>query len=95
MLKEELFITANIARLELDEIEAEKLNQAATRMIEHFSLMDKIDVDSLLPTTHITGLSGAENRTREDVPAETSIADKLIENAPERDGRFIIVPNVL
>jgi aspartyl-tRNA(Asn)/glutamyl-tRNA(Gln) amidotransferase subunit C len=99
MLKEELLITANLARLELDEVEIEKLSQAATQMIEYFSLMDKVDIDALSPTTHVVPQksAGQENRTREDVPApaETSIADKLIENAPEKDGRFIIVPNVL
>ena len=92
MLKEELLVTASLARLELDETEAEKLNQAITQMIEYFSLMEKLDVDNLPPTTHI---SAKENRTREDVTAEISIADKLIENAPEKDGRFIVVPNIL
>ena len=92
MLKEELFITADLARLELDDAEAEKLNQAITQMIEYFSLMDRIDVDTLPPTTHV---AVKENRTREDIPAEISLADKLIENAPEKDGRFIVVPNVL
>jgi len=52
MQKEELFVTASLARLELDEKEAEKLNEAVTGMIEYFSLMDKIDVDDLPPTTH-------------------------------------------
>jgi len=92
MLKEELLVTASLAMLELDETEAEKLNQAITQMIEYFSLMEKLDVDNLPPTTHVFV---KENRTREDVPAEISIADKLIEYAPEKDGRFIVVPNVL
>ena len=92
MLKEELLITASLAMLELDETEAEKLNLAITQMIEYFSLMEMLDVDNLPPTTHV---SVKENRTREDVPAKISIADKLIENAPEKDGRFIVVPNIL
>ncbi|MCL2705593.1 MAG: Asp-tRNA(Asn)/Glu-tRNA(Gln) amidotransferase subunit GatC [Spirochaetaceae bacterium] len=92
MLKEELFATASLARIELDEAEAEKFNQVITEMLDFFSLMDKIGVDNLPPTTHIVA---KENRTREDVPAEIPIANKLIENAPEKDGRFIVVPNVL
>ncbi|MCL2705590.1 MAG: Asp-tRNA(Asn)/Glu-tRNA(Gln) amidotransferase subunit GatC [Spirochaetaceae bacterium] len=92
MLKEELLVTASLAMLELDETEAEKLNQAITQMIEYFSLMEKLDVDNLPPTTHVFA---KENRTREDVPAEISLADKMIENAPEKDGRFIVVPNIL
>lgn len=92
MQKEELFVTASLARLKLDNAEAEKLNQALTQMIEYFSLMDKIDVDDLPPTTHAYT---KENRTREDVPAEVSLADKLVENASEKEGRFFTVPNVL
>ncbi len=92
MQKEELFVTASLARLELDEREAEKLNEAITGMIEYFSLMDKIDVDDLPPTTHA---ASKVNRTRKDLPSDISLADKMVENAPEKEGRFITVPNVL
>jgi len=96
MHKEELFVTASLARLELDDAEAEKLNQAVTQMIEYFSLMDKIDVDNLPPTTHAAVKA---NRTRGDIPSDISIAektaDKMVENAPEKEGRFITIPNVL
>jgi len=92
MLKEELITTANLARLKLDESEYEKFNQEITRMIETFSIIEKADVDALPPAIHLVA---KENRTREDVPADVSIADRLIENAPEKDGRFIVVPNVL
>ncbi len=92
MQKEELFVTASLARLELDESEAEKLGLAVSQMIEYFSLMDKIDVDNLPPTTHA---AVKKNRTRGDIPADISIADKMVENAPEKEGRFITIPNVL
>jgi len=35
------------------------------------------------------------NRTRKDLPSDISLADKMVENAPEKEGRFITVPNVL
>jgi aspartyl/glutamyl-tRNA(Asn/Gln) amidotransferase C subunit len=94
MTKEELYVMASFTSLELNEAEAEKLNQAINRMIDYLSIMDKADVDGLEPAIHI---AVKESRTREDVPAplEFSIADKLIENAPEKEGRFVVVPNVL
>ncbi len=92
MHKEELFVTASLARLELDDAEAEKLNEAISRMIEYFSLMDKIDVEDLPPTTHA---AVKENRTRKDEPAGSVLADNMVEAAPEHEGRFITVPNVL
>ena len=92
MQKEELFVTASLARLELDENEAEKLNQAVTQMVEYFSMMDLIDVDDLPPTTHAAVKA---NRTRKDSASEISLADIMIENAPEKSARFITIPNVL
>lgn len=103
MQKDELFVTAALARLELGDDEAEKLNEAISNMLEYFSLMDKIDVDNLAPTTHV-GVKN--NRTRGDQnfnsgfnsrhnTADKLICDVMVENAPEKDGRFITIPNVL
>jgi len=36
-----------------------------------------------------------ENRLREDVESQAPLTDKLLENAPEREERFIVIPNVL
>ena len=92
MQKDELLVTASLARLELEEKEIEKLDRAVTGMIEYFSVMDSIDVDDLEPTTHAFV---KENRTREDAPSKGDVSDKMVENAPESDGRFIVIPNVL
>ena len=93
MQKEELLITASLARLELNEGEIDQLEKAVSSMIEYFAVMDEIDVDDLEPTTHAFV---RENRTREDIAAEVSgMPDILIANSPERDDRFIVVPNVI
>jgi aspartyl-tRNA(Asn)/glutamyl-tRNA(Gln) amidotransferase subunit C len=93
MQKEELLITASLARLELNESEIDRLDEAVSGMIEYFSVMDEIDVEGLEPTTHTFV---KENRTREDINIDNSgMPDTLLENSPERDERFIVVPNVL
>lgn len=93
MQKDELLITASLARLELNDGEIDRLDEAVSSMIEYFAVMDEIDVDDLEPTTHAFV---RENRTREDIHAEESgMPDKLIANSPERDERFIVVPNVI
>lgn len=93
MQKEEILITASLARLELNENEIDRLDEAVSGMIEYFSVMDEIDVDDLEPTTHAFV---KENRTREDVIFDNiGIPDKLIENSPENDERFIVIPNIL
>ena len=92
MQKDELYITASLARLELTEKEAETLSQAVSQMREYFSMMEKIDVTGLEPTTHV---SIGENRVRKDEVIESTLAETMIEAAPERDERFITVPHIL
>ena len=92
MQKDELYITASLARLELTEKEADNLSQAVSQMIEYFSMMEKIDVTGLEPTTHV---SIGENRGRKDEVIESTLAERMIEAAPERDERFITVPHIL
>jgi aspartyl-tRNA(Asn)/glutamyl-tRNA(Gln) amidotransferase subunit C len=91
--KEELYKTADLAMLELTDEEAEKLSEAVSQMLEYFSVMADIDVDGLEPTTHALAKT---NRYREDTVHETEgHSDKLVENAPEVEDRFIVIPNVL
>ncbi len=90
--KEELYTTASLARLELTEKEADLLSQAVSQMIEYFSIMEKIDVTGIEPTTHV---SVGANRVRKDEVVESSLAETMIAAAPERDERFITVPHIL
>jgi aspartyl-tRNA(Asn)/glutamyl-tRNA(Gln) amidotransferase subunit C len=97
----ELAITARMARLTLSEEEKGKLGAAVEQMLAYFSHMKEIDVRDLVPTTHALL---RENRLREDRESDDSplqggsvphITDTLLGNAPEREERFIVIPNVL
>ncbi len=89
----ELYITAELAKLDLSEEEALKLSKEVSRMLEYFSMMMKVDVEGLDPTSYILQ---KENRTREDsIPEEERNPDGILEMAPERDDRFFVIPNVL
>jgi aspartyl-tRNA(Asn)/glutamyl-tRNA(Gln) amidotransferase subunit C len=89
---EELYATAHMARLTLRPEEVERLRQAVERMLGYFSHMRGLDVDHLPPTTHAL-LS--QNRLREDRAPAAGSPELLLENAPEREDRFILIPNVL
>jgi len=97
----ELAITARMARLALSEADMAKLGAAVEQMLAHFSHMKEIDVAGLEPTTHALL---RENRLREDREPDRAsprgvssahITDTLLDNAPEREERFIVIPNVL
>ena len=92
MDKTELAVTADLAHINLKDEEYESLGRAVDQMIEYFSVMSKVDVEGLEPTTH--ALLG-KNRLRPDELSELTIADRLVENAPELEGRLIVIPNVL
>ena len=88
----ELFVTAQMARLTLRAGEMEKLRIAVEQMLAHFSHMKELDVESLAPTTH--PLIG-QNRTRQDQEGLAMSPEELLRNAPERDGELVVIPNVL
>lgn len=92
----ELHTTASLAHLSLSDEEARELSQQVSRMLEYFSLMRDIDVDSLEPTTHAFSKA---NRLRQDTEVNgerlSHVADSLLDNAPELEDRFFVIPNVL
>jgi len=92
MKLDELYLTARLAKLDLDEREAEKLSIEVGRMLEYFSVMEKVDVTGLDATvqTHLQ-----ENITRADIVSSIDVTEKIISNAPQAENRFIIIPNVL
>lgn len=89
---DELYLTAKLAKLDLGEKEAENLALEVSRMLEYFSVMEKVDVTGLDATAQTPG---QENITRPDIVSSVDVTEKLISNAPESEGRFIIIPNVL
>ena len=88
----DLAATARMARLTLAPQDLEKLGKAVEQMLLYFSHMKEIDVEGLAPTTHALL---RENRLREDAEREAPSAETLLANAPQREERFIVIPNVL
>ncbi len=89
----DLKITAELAKLALTEEETAKLSEEVARMLEYFSSMSEVDVTHLEPTNYVLQ---KENRTRIDSEKnESDIPDKILGNAPRREDRFIVIPNVL
>jgi aspartyl-tRNA(Asn)/glutamyl-tRNA(Gln) amidotransferase subunit C len=91
MEREELDITAQLARLELSEEETRRFEQAVVQMLEYFSKMREFDVQGLPPTSQMT----KDNRTREDSAVVNQDTAAILGNAPELEDRFIVIPNVL
>lgn len=96
MNENELRVTAELAEIELGEAEFAALAEAVSEMVGYFETMLEADVEALEPTTHALL---RRNRTRPDnAPTDSDPeldVDALLENAPELEDRFIVIPNVL
>jgi aspartyl-tRNA(Asn)/glutamyl-tRNA(Gln) amidotransferase subunit C len=94
MDRDELTITAQLARLELSPEETAEFQKAVIQMLDYFSKMREVDVEGLPPTAQMV----KDNRVRPDAAAQGRPAaevDRLLDNAPELEDRFIVIPNVL
>ena len=91
MDREELQVTAQLARLELSREEADRLEKAVLQMLEYFAKMKELDVSGLQPTTQLA----QDNRLREDAVQAPQDTEPLLKNAPELENRLIVIPNVL
>ncbi|MDR2659335.1 MAG: aspartyl/glutamyl-tRNA amidotransferase subunit C [Spirochaetaceae bacterium] len=103
---EDLRITASLAHLNVDEAELEAAFPAFREMLSYFAAMQAADKDDKAFDGGISESSfDAENvpltnfRADAALPSnstqEPDLSDTLINNSGERDGRFIVVPNVL
>ncbi len=91
MDREELHVTAQLARLELSREEADRLEKAVLQMLEYFAKMKELDVKGLQPTTQMA----QDNRLRDDSAQASQDTEPLLKNAPELEDRLIVIPNVL
>jgi aspartyl-tRNA(Asn)/glutamyl-tRNA(Gln) amidotransferase subunit C len=87
----ELKITAELANLNLGEEEFVSLGREVEKILDYFSKMMEADEGSLSAGAERCGA----NRIRPDVRIRDTDPDVLLENAPELEDRFIVIPNVL
>ena len=85
---------AGLARIGMIEEEEETLRKDISRILDYFDLLKEANVSEMEPTSRIATI---ENVMRKDEARNESIelADKLIEAAPEKKGRYIKVRAVL
>lgn len=107
MDRQELIVTARLALLEVSETEMDRLEAEVDQMLSYFSQMRDLE----LKDSPDAARAAPENRLRADAvrPASPPASPRgapggaqaagnsadLLENAPEREERFISIPNVL
>lgn len=101
---DELIETAALAHLALDESELEKMLPAFDQMLEYFTIMKNADDDRAAFPNGFNDLDNSRAvsprffRSDDDTSTtdgSVSNSESLLNNAGGRDGRFIVIPNIL
>jgi aspartyl-tRNA(Asn)/glutamyl-tRNA(Gln) amidotransferase subunit C len=83
---------AKLARLALDDGQLERLMPQLESILEYVAQIRRADVSGVEPMAHALPLA---NVLREDVVEPSLPIEKVLQNAPETDGRFFKVPKIL
>ncbi len=82
---------AKLARIELKDEELEKFRADLNTVLGYVEVLKTVNTDGVEPLATVTGL---ENVFREDEVEESELAQDIINNAPEKTGRFVKVKKV-
>jgi aspartyl-tRNA(Asn)/glutamyl-tRNA(Gln) amidotransferase subunit C len=83
---------ARLARLSMDEAKLARLTPQLESILEYVAKIAEVDVTGVPPMAHALPLS---NVLREDVVEPSLPIEKVLQNAPQTDGRFFKVPKVI
>ncbi|MGX6444626.1 Asp-tRNA(Asn)/Glu-tRNA(Gln) amidotransferase subunit GatC [Neobacillus sp. K501] len=83
---------ANLARLAINEEEAEKLTKELDAIITFAEQLNELDTENIEPTYHVLEM---KNVFREDVPQKGLPREEVLKNAPEHQDGQIKVPAII
>lgn len=90
--REQVRKVANLARLEMAAEEEEQMTAQLSSILEYFQQLSELDTADVPPTTRAIDVS---NVTRPDELQPYSDREALLREAPEQDGDFFKVPQIL
>ena len=90
--KETVDYVSHLSRIELKPAELEKLSRQLQDILDFIDKLKKLDVEDIPPTSHILPIN---NVFREDRLCQSMPIDKVLSNAPSKDGNFFTVPKVI
>lgn len=83
---------AHLARLELNEQDAEKMMQDMTIILDWMEKLNEVDTTGIEP---LTTMSHEVNALRADQVKSQLSHDEVLQNAPKKDLNYFRVPKVL
>ena len=90
--KDKIKHTAKLARISLNEKQTESLSKDLSNIFNFIEKLNKIDTENIKPLTSILDHT---LRTREDKITDGGIKNNILENAPNKNEEFFVVPKVI
>lgn len=90
--KETVQYVADLARLSFDETSIEKFTKDMEQIIGFADKLGELDTEGVNPTAHSVPVY---NVFREDEVKESFPRNEILENAPEKDSEYFVVPKVV
>ena len=83
---------ARLARIAIDDAEAEKMVGELNGILEWVEQLGEVDVTGVEPMTAVIANT---TRLRDDAVTDGDVRDKVLANAPAKEGSFFGVPKVI
>ncbi len=93
--KETVERVAKLARLRFAPAELERYAAKFARVVEYIEKLGELDTKGIEPTAHAVKETGHDSRLREDDRVKFKNIDDILNAAPEKDGRMVVVPKVI
>lgn len=90
--REQVQKIAHLARLEITPSEEEQFTEQLSSILEYFEQLSELDTKDVPPTTRAIELS---NVTRADEMKVYANREQLLKQAPQQEGDFFKVPQIL
>lgn len=90
--KDDVVNVAELARLEFKDEEVEIFTQQLGNILEYIEKLNELDTDKVEPTSHVLDLS---TPLRDDKVVKTLTIEEVLQNAPEAEDDFFVVPQVI
>ena len=83
---------AHLARIAVSDAEAEALQGDLNTILGFVEQLNEVDVTGVEPMTSVIAM---DMKKRDDVVTDGGEADRIVANAPAREGHFFVVPKVV
>jgi aspartyl-tRNA(Asn)/glutamyl-tRNA(Gln) amidotransferase subunit C len=91
--KEDVHYMANLARLQLNDKEAEGLMEDMNKILGYIETLNELDTRNVAPLEHVTEITA--KTFRKDVAKEPLSHEDALKNAPDADSDYFRVPKVI